>query len=275
MTKLDQGPLTATAAETYDSFFVPALFDQWTTVVLDAAAVGQGDRVLDVGGGSGVLARAAVDRVGPRGAVAGVDPSENMLAVARRSTSAVDWRVGSAEDLSFADDTFDRVVSQFALMFFNDPAAGLRELARVARPHGRIALGVWASLDHSPGYAALTGLVERLFGSVAADALRAPFALGDPAVLATLMAETMPEAAITTHHGMARFDSLTSWLATEVRGWTLAELIDEDGLRTLVRHGEDELREFVHGDGVAFPVVALVASGEVAADAVLQDSTAG
>lgn len=265
MTDLDQGQLTAAAAETYDSFFVPALFEQWTAVVLDAVAAGEGDRILDVGCGTGVLARAALGLAGPSGAVAGVDPNEGMLAVARRSTGAVDWRAASAEDLPFDDDTFDRVVSQFALMFFTDQRAGLRELARVTRPHGRVALAVWASLDHSPGYAALSALVERLFGSVAADALRAPFSLGDPAVLATLLTDAMPDATITPHHGVARFDSLTSWLNTELRGWTLSEVIDDDGFHTLLRHGQDELREFVHADGVAFPVVALVASGEVAA----------
>jgi ubiquinone/menaquinone biosynthesis C-methylase UbiE len=56
-----------TPAEIYDEMFVPALFQQWGPIIADAAGIGFGDSVLDVACGTGVLARAALDRVGPRG----------------------------------------------------------------------------------------------------------------------------------------------------------------------------------------------------------------
>lgn len=78
-----------TPADTYDELFVPALFQQWPPVVLDAARVSLGDHVLDVACGTGVLALAAADRVGPNGAVAALDATPEMLAVARRKSNAI------------------------------------------------------------------------------------------------------------------------------------------------------------------------------------------
>lgn len=63
------------------------------------------------------------------------------------------WRLGWVEDLPFPDCSFDRVVSQFALMFFTDPQVGLIEMARVTRPGGSIAIVTWASVDQSPDLA--------------------------------------------------------------------------------------------------------------------------
>src|SRR5262245_25222225 len=113
MSDIAHGQVTADAAEVYEAFFVPALFTAWPDVVLDVAGTRTGQRVLDVGCGTGVLARAAHARVGSNGHVAAVDPNEGMLAVGRRMEPAIDWRSGVAEHLPFADGTFDCTVSQF------------------------------------------------------------------------------------------------------------------------------------------------------------------
>lgn len=261
MTHVELGQITASAAEVYEDFFVPALFAQWADPVLDAAGAGPGHRVLDVACGTGVLARAAARRVGTTGTVAGVDVNEGMLDVARHRAPAIEWHHGAAERLPFADHGFDRVVSQFGLMFFADRTAALREIARVARPGGRVALAVWASLDRSPGYRALTDLVEKLFGDAAAAAIRAPFVLGDASELRRLVAEVLPGAAVATREGTARFDSIESWLHTEIRGWTLAGTVDDGAFATLVSEAQRELGRFAGPDGkVQFPVHALIAT---------------
>src|SRR5690606_14251013 len=104
----------------------------------------------------------------------GLDRNEGMLAVARREAPGIEWRAGRAEALPFLDGAFDAVVSQFGLMFFEDRVAALREIWRVLRPGGRMALAVWDALDNIPGYAAMVVLRRRLFGDRIANELRAP-----------------------------------------------------------------------------------------------------
>jgi len=106
------------AAEVYEACFVPAIFGAWAGRVADAAEVMTGNTVLDVGCGTGVLAREALRRVGPEGRVTGLDLNDGMLAVAARTEPNVAWRQGDATALPFEDASFDIVASQFALMYF-------------------------------------------------------------------------------------------------------------------------------------------------------------
>ena len=259
MTDAQRGQVVRSAAEVYETFFVPALFGQWPDRVLDAAEVGVGERVLDVGCGTGVLARAAVARVGRSGRVAGLDPNEGMLAVARRFGPEVAWMAGVAEALPYPEASFDRVVSQFALMFFSDPPAALGEMARVLSPGRSAAIATWASLDTTPGYAAMVELLGELFGEAAADALRAPFRLGDPDEVHELVATAFRDPVVTTHHGTARFESVESWVHTDVRGWTLADMIDDGQYAKLLRVAKRRLHSFTDTHGqVAFPAPALI-----------------
>jgi ubiquinone/menaquinone biosynthesis C-methylase UbiE len=167
-------------ADIYDEAFVPALFAQWGPVVAEAAGVGPGERVLDVACGTGALTLAVADRVGPAGSVVGLDANPEMLAVARRKPTAIEWVEGRAEAPPLPDSSFDAVVSQFGLMFFDDRAGALRQMMRVLRPGGRIAVAVCDAVENSPGYAAFAALLDRLFGTAVGDAFRAPFVLGDP-----------------------------------------------------------------------------------------------
>ena len=88
MNELDaatHGQVNQSAAEVYEAFFVPALFGQWPERVLDAAGLSPGDDVLDVGCGTGILARAAARRLNDSGSVTGIDINDGMLTIARRS----------------------------------------------------------------------------------------------------------------------------------------------------------------------------------------------
>ena len=89
--------------------------------------------MIDVACGTGVLALAALDRVGRGGQVVGLDPNADMLRVARRKSTRIDWRGGRAEQIPFPDGSFDAAVSQFGLMFFEDRPASLREMMRVLK----------------------------------------------------------------------------------------------------------------------------------------------
>ena len=82
------------AARAYEALFVPALFTQWVPIMVEAAQLKSGQSVLDVACGTGVLARAAYEKVGPDGSVTGLDPGAGMLAVARERCPSVHWREG-------------------------------------------------------------------------------------------------------------------------------------------------------------------------------------
>ena len=250
MDTAELGQVSTAAAEVYEAFFVPALFGQFAGPVTDAAGIERGQSVLDVACGTGVVAREARRRTGE---VVGLDRNPGMLAVAHRADPGVDWREGSAEALPFPDARFDAVVCQFGLMFFEDRTAALREMWRVLRPGGRLVVAVWDAAERSPGYAGMIALIDRLFGPEVACALRAPFVLGDPAVFAAELEAAGIAAEIETRAGTARFPSIDDWVRTDVKGWTLAELIDDAGYALLLAAAREELRPFAGPDGrVAF-----------------------
>ncbi|HLL63102.1 MAG TPA: class I SAM-dependent methyltransferase [Propionibacteriaceae bacterium] len=110
----------------------------------DACGVRPGQRVLDVGCGPGALTAELVRRLGPD-AVTAIDPSPPFVEAAAARFPRVDVRTGAAEDLPFADGTFDAALAQLVVHFMADPIAGLREMGRVTRPGGTVGACVW---DH-------------------------------------------------------------------------------------------------------------------------------
>ena len=253
------------AASAYEDLHVPALFGQWTARVADAAGIRAGDRVLDVACGTGVLAREAASRVGPDGCVAGVDPNPGMLAVAERLEPAIEWRQGVAEALPYPTGSFDAVVSQFGLMFFPDRAAALREMLRVLVPGGRIAVAVWESLENSQAYPIEVALLDRIAGPRAADALRAPFVLGDRGELAQLFQGAgVGSVQIATHRGTARFPSVRTMVEADLRGWLPVMGVDlpEEQIQAILEEAEDALRRYAtRGGTVEFESPAHIVSG--------------
>ncbi|HEX9748763.1 MAG TPA: methyltransferase domain-containing protein [Methylomirabilota bacterium] len=117
--------------------------------VIARAQLAAGDRVLDLGTGTGAVAARAAQLVGPDGLVVGVDISADMLRAARQRVAAqgltrVGFHEGRAEALPAENESFDVVLASLSLMYVIDRAAAARELARVLRPRGRVIAAVWA-----------------------------------------------------------------------------------------------------------------------------------
>jgi ubiquinone/menaquinone biosynthesis C-methylase UbiE len=175
------------AAENYERYFVPTIGMAWATALLDAAELHPGDRVLDVACGTGVVTRLTAERVGPDGAVAGLDINPAMLAVARSvpsSGAAIEWHEASAESLPLADGSFDVVLSSLGLQFVPDKTSALREMQRVLAPDGQLAI---ATVGPTPP---LFAILEQALAShvkpEAAGFMRAVFSLHEPQELEKL-----------------------------------------------------------------------------------------
>ncbi len=262
MSDSERGQVSKSAAEIYDEFFVPALFQEWTKHVLDAAQVGEGQLILDVACGTGVLARSAAIRVGTASKVSAIDINAGMLDVARKSNPAIDWREAQAEALPFEDNSFDAVVSQYGLMFFQDRPKAIQEMLRVVRPGKKVAIAVWGKLDDTPGYAAMVDLLLGLFGEEAANGIRAPYNLGDKQHIIEILNQAgINNYGINTITGTARFPSIEDWMFTDIKGWVLADSIDDAQYQQLLDEANKEMQQFLLEDGsVAFDAPAHIIS---------------
>ncbi len=157
-------PTWRKAADTYDAAAdhfddAPlAFWDRHGRRAVEGMGLCAGDRVLDVGCGTGASALPAALAVGPHGHVTGVDVAANMLARARKRA-----RAGGFENVTFvqadmgatgfADASFDATISVFSIFFVADMAAQVAELWRLLRPGGALAVTVWGPHAFAPGAA--------------------------------------------------------------------------------------------------------------------------
>jgi SAM-dependent methyltransferase len=261
MSEREAWQVTDDAAVLYERSFVPALFARAAVVLADAAEIGQGQRVLDVGCGTGVVARTAARRVGPEGRVVGLDINPRMLAVARRVAPEIEWRHGDAGDLPFDDGAFDVVVSQFAAMFFPDPALALGEMWRVLAPRGRLAIAVCGPLADAAGYKALAEVAEHVCSPEVQALLRSPFALGDKQRLAGLIAG----ASIDTRACPVQFPSIDALVHTEVQASPIRDVIDDQSFEALLEGARHKLAGYTSNGGeVSFTISAHIVTARKA-----------
>ena len=238
------------AAEAYEAVFVPGFFAQWAPLLCAAARVEPGQAVLDVACGTGIVARTAADLVTPAGTVVGVDLNEAMLTVAARVRPDLEWRRGDAAALPFGDRDFDAVLCQMALMFFPDRAAALREMARVVRPDGAVAVLVPGRLDAQPAFAPFVEAAARLAGPEAMSLLGTYFACGDLDDLTALVTSAGLE--VTTARvvaGIDRAPSVDAFVTTEVESTPLVDRISESAYEELRAEAHQVLRPWTGPDG--------------------------
>jgi SAM-dependent methyltransferase len=158
---------------------------RYTGPFLDAAGIAPGERVLDIGCGTGRTTRAAAGRA-PGGAVAGIDLSAVMLDVARREAeraglTSVRFVHGDAQVHPFDAGSFDVAISRTGAMFFADPVQAFRNIARALVPRGRLVLLVWQPASANEWFSEIVGAFAagRRMPAPPPDA-PGPFGLADP-----------------------------------------------------------------------------------------------
>jgi ubiquinone/menaquinone biosynthesis C-methylase UbiE len=245
-------------AENYETFMVPAFFGPWAERMAARAEPIAGVAALDVGSGTGVVAR----RLASLGAnrTVGLDASSAMLGVARAAASRegveIDWREGTAEGLPFGEGEFDLVTCQFALMFFADRAAALREMYRVLRPGGRFCLSVLQPIGRHPFYGALDRAIERRLGASGVGQI---FALGDADALAARIArEGFRDVAVEPASMDARFGDPGGFIAGEIEVDTAAI----PSMQALDAAARGDLVQAIAGE-LAAPLAEVTQNGEV------------
>ena len=234
--------------------------------LVEAAAIGRGDRVLDVATGTGDAAIAVRGVVGGGGFVIGCDIATAMAGAARqRSGGTLAVVAADAQLLPFGDDTFDAVICQLGLMFFPSAHEALVEFARVVRPAGRVAVGVLSTPARAAMWGVLAGVLsDHLPGQH--DAFHLSFALADPdSVIEPFTVAGYRDVQVQRHVRDGVFESLDEHWEPIERG--IGQLphaycsLPEPVRRRVHDEVNDLLAAYRDGDRLVMSVEALIATG--------------
>ncbi|WP_299148049.1 methyltransferase domain-containing protein [uncultured Tateyamaria sp.] len=145
-----------------------ALIQPVLDLVLERAGLRPGERVLDIGCGTGASVLQALDQVGDRGHVTGVDIAASMLELAKGRLGGranVDLLKSDAQTHVFTTD-YDALISRFGVMFFADTTAAFANMARALAPGGRIICAAWGPAPHNPWFMEPAGAAADVLGSM-------------------------------------------------------------------------------------------------------------
>lgn len=254
--------------ETICKMFAPV-----TQALIEDAAITSRRAVLDVAMGPGEPALTIAEVVGPEGNVVGTDAVPAMVEAARREAHRrklhdVSFEVAFADNLPFPADTFDAVVSRFGVMFFPSPFDSVREMLRVLKPGGRIAMAVWHYAERNPFHYTVAQVVERYADSPppvpdSPDAFR--FAKpGDLLAIlskagATATRERLLQFSIRASISVQDFWTLRSEMSEKLR--TKLARLSEPQLGELKREVIEALNAYASEGVITFPAEILIVSG--------------
>jgi SAM-dependent methyltransferase len=269
MNMQEQWQLTLEAAQLYERCPARYILGPWAALLVNAANLAPGERVLDVACGTGVVARIAAKHVGSTGRVVGIDLNPGMIAVAQSLPvpvgGPIEWLERSALDLRLEDASFDAVLCQQGLQFFPDKVIALKEMRRVLDHSGRLALSVWNSLGlyNSAVGDALARLVNNE-AAVRFNASRQVPTADDLRSLATragFSAVDVRVSRIDVH--LPRLDKfvLDHLAATPVASAIAAA--DPEARRKIGASVMEQMRRYADGDGITYPEETHVLTAEV------------
>jgi ubiquinone/menaquinone biosynthesis C-methylase UbiE len=248
----------------YERYLVPALFRGWGESLVRLARPRNGERILDVACGTGIVARLAAPRAGAAGEVTGLDLDPAMIKVAREASSSVGpvirWQQGDAHELPFPSESFDVVFCQQGLPFFASGPAALTEMRRVLADGGRLAVSVWRGVQQGVWATALAVTFERFGDQQLLGALCEPCPLSEPESLQTLLEhigfrDCQIEVSVEYLHSRSAEELLYQAVALTTLAGPLSEL-SSNAWRALVAALEESLGPYRRVGGFAVPIEA-------------------
>jgi SAM-dependent methyltransferase len=264
-----------TSARYWDKYrvLIAQMFAPLTSGLVEEARIGVGQKVLDIGGGSGEPSLAISSIVGPTGSVMYTDPVAGMVETAqaeagRRGLTNIHFRQCSADDLPFEDRAFDVAVSRLSAMFFGDPVTAVREALRVIVKSGYVSFVVWGSEEANPFFTSVNDVVDRFVespepGPDAPDAFRFAASGKLAGILVNADAENVVErqlnfqieAAISFEQFWQLRTEMSESLREKMAGLTPAQL------PTIKQAVADAAQRYFVSGKMSFPAEALIVSG--------------
>jgi SAM-dependent methyltransferase len=240
---------------------------QTVAPTLKAAQVVNGDLVLDVCTGHGILAGAAAQL----GAIVrGLDFSEQVLAIARRLYPAIKFDQGDAQALPYPTDSFDTVLCGYGLIHLPEPERALAEMHRVVKPGGRIAVSVWARPAPGNGFALLFGAI-RTHGRLEVPLPHGPdfFQFSDETSMTAALSDIgFADARAVKIDQSWHLEQASGFIDGILRGSVRARALlngqESNAFQAIAGAVEQGLEAFAHERGYLIPMPAIVGSGRKA-----------
>ena len=264
-----------TSARYWDKYraLITEVFAPLTSGLVEEAQIGIGQKVLDIGGGSGEPSLTISGIVGPTGSVTYTDPVAGMLEsaqaeAARRGFTNIHFRKCSANDLPFEACTFDVAVGRLSAMFFADPATAVRAALRLVLEDGCVAFAVWGPKQANPFFSTITDVIDR-FVEIPPQDPDAPdaFRFAVPGKLAGILEQAdaknvierqlnfQIEAAISFEQFWRLRTEMSETLREKMARLTPAQLL------TVKQAVADVARRYFASGTMSFPAEALIVSG--------------
>ncbi len=166
-------------ATSYDSVLVPVLFEPWANRLVRDYSHWEGQHVLDLATGTGIVAYLLSEQVGPGGRVIGTDINGEMLSLARKrcadAIAQMEFVESPAHPLDVSDEEVNVVVCQQGFQFFPDKAAAANEIYRVLQQDGHVIASTWCPVSECEFFQCICGALESIDENRIADLMRVPF----------------------------------------------------------------------------------------------------
>ncbi len=268
-----------TSARYWDKYrvLIEQMFAPLTSGLIEEARIGIGQKVLDIGGGSGEPSLTISSIVGPTGSVMYTDPAAGMVESAqaeahRRGLTNIRFRQCSADDLPFPDRTFDVAVGRLSAMFFVDPVKAVREALRVILEGGYVSFVVWGPKEANPFFSVIADVIDRFVEGPPEDSgARDVFRFAVPGELAGILQQAGAKNVVERRldfqiEAAVSFEQFWQ-LRTEMSG-TLREKMARLApaqLPTVKQAVVDAAQRYFVSGTMSFPAQALIVSGRKSA----------